>query len=41
MHKMMRFRIYGQGASLAMLAYLSFKVTQSLQKDIDKDTKYD
>ncbi|MTV29340.1 HIG1 domain-containing protein, partial [Nitriliruptoraceae bacterium ZYF776] len=29
MQKMMRWRIYGQGASLALLAYLSFKVHKS------------
>uniref|UniRef100_A0A5K3EK14 HIG1 domain-containing protein n=1 Tax=Mesocestoides corti TaxID=53468 RepID=A0A5K3EK14_MESCO len=37
MQKMMRWRIYGQGASLAMLAYLSFKVHNAYKKEVAED----
>ncbi len=37
MQKMMRWRIYGQGASLAMLAYLSFKVTKSYRGEVEQE----
>ncbi|CDS41465.1 hypothetical protein ECG_05005 [Echinococcus granulosus] len=32
MQKMMRWRIYGQGASLALLAYLSLKVNKNYKR---------
>lgn len=38
MQKMMRWRIYGQGASLALLAYLSFKVHKSYKGKYAQDS---
>ncbi|KAL5964059.1 HIG1 domain-containing protein mitochondrial [Taenia solium] len=38
MQKMMRWRIYGQGASLALLAYLSLKVHKSYKGKYMQDS---
>ncbi|VDM01787.1 unnamed protein product [Schistocephalus solidus] len=39
MQRMMRWRIYGQGASLALLAYASVKVTMSLKQAGEEEPK--
>lgn len=40
MQRMMRWRIYGQGASLGLLAYLSVKLTKSGINEIEPDPKH-
>ncbi|VUZ51564.1 unnamed protein product [Hymenolepis diminuta] len=38
MRKMMRWRIYGQGASLGLLAYVSFKVHENYKGNLRDDS---
>ncbi|VDO12201.1 unnamed protein product [Rodentolepis nana] len=38
MQRMMRWRIYGQGASLGLLAYVSFKVHENYKQSLKDDS---